>query len=198
MREITITLTDEQEKYLREFAVKQCDGSRDNVGTYHPMHVVQTRRERIINPDYDQEDKIQYAIPDYDIFCDSPQNLIKEYYKCKGEKCPIKIVSFEEAYKATYFTDVEGEEQIIFDEKEYLEAYGIYEDEYSKTYIGYYYDAVAVFFILDEAKRYIEYQGHNLTHPRTYTIGAGYANKGEYHHFWQLLFDIGDKLIPIY
>lgn len=85
------------------------------------------------------------------------------------------------------FIDVNGEEQVILDENDYLRAYGIDEKSYYKVHTCNYYRTKAIFFILDEAKKYIKYRGHNLTNPRTYTVGAGYANKGEYHHFWELL-----------
>jgi hypothetical protein len=56
------------------------------------------------------------------------------------------------------------------------------------------YRNVAYFFILEEAKRYMQYQGHNLISPRTYTFSSGYDNRGEYEHFWDLLLAIGKML----
>jgi len=194
MSEVTIGLTEEQEKFLKEFSLKQCEGSKDNVGTHHPLHLVQTRDEVVVDPDYETPEKVQYHGPDWGEEYDSPQELIKGYYEQEDEDCPIKIVSFDEAYKASRFIDVNGEEQVVFSESDYLSAYGVDEEIYNKVNIGYRYRTVATFFILDEAKRYLEYQGHNLTNPRTYTVGAGYANKGEYHHFWELLLVMGMKL----
>jgi hypothetical protein len=115
MPEITISLTEEQEKFLKLFAQNHYPGAKDNVCTNNPLHLVQTREERVVDPDYDEPDKIKYR-------------------------------------------------------------------------------TVAIFFILEEAKKYIKYQGHNLSNPRTYTVSAGYSNKGEYHHFWELLFDMGKRL----
>jgi len=122
------------------------------------------------------------------------RKLIEAYHERQGEECPVEIVDFDTAYYADKFIGVDGEEWVIVDEGDYLSAYGIPNDFYHKTNICFGYRTAAVFFILDEARKYIEYQGHNLTNPRTYTIGAGYANKGEYHHFWELLFNIGEKL----
>lgn len=191
MNKITIELSDKQEQFLKEFALKHYDGSKDNVGTETPIHIVQTRRERVIDPEYDSADITKYYIPDNcDGGYDSAEELIKAFYE--DDECPIPIVSFQDAYDAKRFIDVNGIEQVIVDEKDYLEAYGI--DNYYKVCLEYYYQDVAYFFILDEAKKYMQYQKHNLDHPRTYTVGGGYANKGEYHHFWKLLFDLGNHL----
>lgn len=194
MREVTISLTDEQEKYLKEFSSKQCEGSKDNVGTHQPLHLVQTRDEVVVDPDYEDADKEQYHVDDWGEDYDSPQDLIVAYWEQQDEECPIKIVTYDEAYAQDEFMDVTGEGQVIVDEDDYLAAYGIAEEFYHKVNIGYRYRTVATFFILDEAKKYLKYQGHNLTNPRTYTVGGGYSNKGEYHHFWELLFKIGENL----
>ena len=196
MREVTISLSEEQEKFLKLFSSKQYEGSKDNVGTRNPLHLVQTREERVVDPVFDDPDKVKYIVPDecYEEY-ESLQELIKGHYKYS--KCPIEIVSFDEAYEASgedEFIDVNGEEQVIFDEDDYLAAYGIDKKSYYKVHTCYHYRTVAIFFILDEAKKYMKYQGHNLTNPRTYTVDAGYSNKGEYHHFWQLLFDVGKNL----
>lgn len=185
MRTITIELTEEQEKFLKEFALKQGPNSKDNVCTDRPIHLVQTQRERVVDPAFDEPDATKYVLPDRDYAeYASAEELVKAFYEDKD--CPISIVSFDEAYQMDRCIDIHGEEQVIVDEDDYLEAYGITKEKYYKVNIGYYYDAVAVFFILDRAKEYLKYQSHNLEKPRTYTIGAGYANKGEYHHFWGL------------
>lgn len=64
MREIKISLTDEQEMFLKEFSLKHYEGSKDNVGTHHPLHLVQTMAERVVDPDYDEPDKVKYVVPD--------------------------------------------------------------------------------------------------------------------------------------
>lgn len=192
MCEVTIRITKEQERFLKEFTSKHYEGSKDNVCTRQPLHMVQTKRERIVNPDYDDFDKVVYYVSEWGESYNSVQEIIEIYYK--EHQCPIEIVSFEDAYKADSIIDINGEETIISDKDDYLNAYGISSDSYDEVHIGYFYENVAAFFILDEAKKYIQYQKHNLTEPRTYTISAGYGNEGEYNHFWQLLFDIGKKL----
>ena len=194
MSTITINLTDEQERYLKEFSLKQFSGSKDNVGTDRPLHVVQTQYNRVVDPDHEDPDKVSYFVPDWCEDYESMQDLIKAYYQHESDGCPIEIVDYDVAYEASEFIDVNGDEPIILSEDDYLEAYGIPKDFYYKVNTVFDYRTVAVFFILDEAKKYMEYQGHNLTNPRTNTIGAGYANKGGYHHFWDLLFNIGKQL----
>ena len=49
------------------------------------------------------------------------------------------------------------------------------------------YKTVAYFFSEEEAKRYCEYQAHNLTKPRTFAAGPGYSNKGDWEPFYDLL-----------
>lgn len=54
---------------------------------------------------------------------------------------------------------------------------------------------VAFFFILSEAKKYLQYQRHNLKRARTFSYSPGYGNCGEYEHFYRLLFSLGQKLL---
>lgn len=192
MSEITIILTEQQEKFLKMFAANHGPNSEDNVGTRKPFHVVQTRRERVVDTDYDSPDIIKYYVPDESEDYDSAEEMIRAYWE--HQECPVKIVPFGEAQYNSDFVDVEGEQQYVDNEEEYIEAYGIPKDHYYKTAMEYHYEPVAVFFILAEAERYMEYQKHNLCHPRTYTYSPGYANYGDYEHFWDLLYGMGVKL----
>lgn len=190
---IEVELTEQQVKFLKEFAVKQAPGSDDNRCTSMPIHSVQTRRERVTDCEIEDADKIMYIEadnPEYDY--ESIEEVVKSYYE--NDKCPIEIVSFDKAYHTRDFKDINGEDICIFDEKDYFEAYGIPDDYCYKVSIVYEYEPVAFFFILDEAKRYIDYQGHNLNNPRTFTYGPGYSNCGDYEHFYRLLMQIGMKL----
>ena len=153
MAEITVKLTDKQEEFLKLFASKQFEGSRDNVGTNNPLHLVQTQDERVVDPDHEDPDKVSYRVLDSGADYDSIEELIAGYWGNCSSVCPIEIVSFDEAYRADEFIDVNGEEQVIMDEDDYMEAYGITKDLYYKTNIVFDYRTVAVFFILDEAKK---------------------------------------------
>lgn len=192
MKNITIQVTEQQEHFLKLFATNHFPDADDNLGTHNPIHIVQTEDERVIDPDYDTADVVKFYVPDWSESYDSAEELIRAYYE--DEDCPIKIVSYDEAYAADRFLDIKGEEQVIMDEREYLDAYGIEDSFYNKTYIEKYYRDVAFFLILSEAKRYMEYQKHNLKNPRTYSYSPGYANKGEWDHFYNLLLNMGNEL----
>ena len=193
MGDITITLNEQQEKFLKQFAQNHFAGAEDNLGTQHPFHAVQTERKRVVDPDYGSVDETKYMVPDWiNDGYDSPEELVRAYYEDK--QCPIEIVTFDQAYGYDSFIDVSGEEQDILDDEDYLKAYGIDSSFYYKVNIEKYHVDVAYFFILEEANKYIKYQGHNLKNPRTYTYGPGYGNNGDYIHFWELLFKIGKQL----
>lgn len=188
-KKITIELTEQQEHFLKLFAANHYPGATDNLCSCNPIHVVQTRRERVADPDYGFD--VEKYVRDGEDY-DSAEDLIRAFWD--DVDCPIEIVSFDEASAQDRFTDIDGEEQVILDECDYLNAYGIQGDEYRKVSIEYYYEPVAFFFILAEARRYIEYQRHNLTAPRTYSYSPGYANHGDYEHFWDLLYKLGVML----
>jgi hypothetical protein len=56
------------------------------------------------------------------------------------------------------------------------------------------YDDIAYFFSKEEAKRYIQYQKHNLNNPRIYCKAPGYNNEGDFEPFYKLLREIAGKL----
>jgi len=49
-------------------------------------------------------------------------------------------------------------------------------------------------FSLEEAKKYLTYQGHNLSDPYIFGHSPGYANGGDYIPFYDLLKSIAEKL----
>ena len=53
---------------------------------------------------------------------------------------------------------------------------------------------VAYFFSQEEARRYTEYQKHNLELPRIYAQSPGYNNEGDWQPFYDLLLSIGQLL----
>lgn len=190
-KKIQIEITEAQEKFLKTFAEKQYPGAKDNLATVSPIHVVQTRRERVINPDYDSCDHIAYYNTDMEMGFDSLKEMVESYYE--DDDIDFEIIPYEKCQ----YQDIKGydeKEYHIYDENDYCEAYGIDGSNVHKTYVGYYYETVAFFFIREEAERYMKYQGHNLTSPRVYTYGPGYSNCGDYVPFWNLLMNIGQKL----
>lgn len=194
MKEITLALTERQENFLKEFAEKQYDGAKDNVFTETPIHTVQSKVERYIPyhedlMDYFGGEKIKYSACDsYEIWFESLEDLIMDFFE---DEPPIPYVSYEAVEHGTMI-DVMGQEQEICSEKDYLAAYGI--TMTGKTWIIDEWKDVAWFFIRDEAKRYIEYQRHNLHAPRVYTHSLGYSNRGDMPEFREMLLTIGQSL----
>lgn len=188
---IEIEITEAQEKFLKEFAEKQYIGAKDNLSTICPIHVVQDRRERVVNPDYDKVDRIIYHDSELNLDLNALEEIIEHYYE--EEDINFSIIPYEEA-KDNKIKGSDGKEYYIYDEDDYLIAYGINHTNIEKIHVGYYYENVAYFFIRDEAKDYMRYQSHNLISPRIYTFGPGYSNCGDYVPFWNLLMSIGQKL----
>lgn len=195
MAKIEIELTEQQEKFLKEFASKHYDGARDNVCTVDAFHVVESKRYEYIP--YSDDITDWYAdLPlkftdseEYEVWYEDETELIREHYEDRGDECPIEIVPYEEY---SDIEDIHGNEIFISNYVEYFNAYGI--DIRGVAWVKSYYVPVAYFFILDEAKRYIEYQRHNLRQPRTYTYSAGYSNYGDFVPFRNLLLTMGTQL----
>lgn len=195
MTKIEIELTEQQEKFLKEFASKHYDGAKDNLYTADAFHVVETKRLEYIPYSEDIVDwygelPLKFTTDDdYEVWYNDEIELIKEHYEECGKKCPIEIVPYSD------YIDIEsiyGNDVFITNYEQYFEAYGI--EIKGIAWEKYTYEPVAFFFILDEAKRYIQYQRHNLRQPRTYTYSAGYSNYGDFVPFRNLLLSIGKKL----
>lgn len=194
---LEIELTEKQEKFLKMFAEKHCNGAEDNRMTSDCLHVVEDKRERHI---VYHEDLVDYY-SDLDLkFCndeahecwyDNEVELIEEYLLDNG--CDeVEVVSYEEAY-LNNIIGLDGEEYGINSYNDYFKSYGI--QYVAISWIDYEYIPVAYFFILDEAKRYLKYQAHNLRSPRVYTHSAGYSNCGDFIPFRDLLLEMGTGLI---
>ena len=178
---VNIELSEKEAKFLKQFALKQGEGAKDNAGTMTPIHVVERIRKEFIE-DGSGEAWIdaceEYGYEAYESFDD----LISARRE-NGEDLPL--------YKDVYCQDVN--DVFISDEKEYCEAYGI--SVRSGRYFKYV-EPVAFFFTLDEAKRYKnEYQSHNCSDCRIYTYGLGYSNKGDMPSFRALLMRMGQQIL---
>ena len=180
--EYTININAEEQKFLMDFAEKQAEGCRDNIGTMTPIHVVE-RRDVAFFP---SEDGDTY---NYDGHCeDSLDKLIQHI----NDQRPFPLPS----YDSVYLTDVEtadGEEIFITDATKYIEAYC------PDVQVGFTvcsYRPVAFFLIRDEAVRYMTgYQAHNCANCRIFTYGLGYSNYGDLPCFRNLLMRLGTALL---
>lgn len=177
-----VNLTDIEKKYLLEFASKQYDGSKDNVGTCDPIHVVERRCDIITTSDYSDETKFVVNMDgDY-----SDYETFEEALKCLVECFCEDELDLETLKNCT------DEEEV----NNYLEecGYELYSiEEYA---VKHYYEPVAYFLIRDEAERYMKYQKHNLGEgTRIYTRGLGYDNRGDMPIFRELLMKLGQQLL---
>jgi len=178
MREINIELTEQEAKYLAEFAEKQYEGAEGNVGTRTPIHVVERKEQYFSQGDGDEwlcEDN------DYKIYKDLDA-MIKDLRESGKEIPPYDEVGYEDV-NDVWITDGES----------YCEAYGIHAQCGSiiETY-----RPVAFFLIRDEAVRYKDgYQKHNCGDCRIYTYGLGYSNNGDLPVFRELLMKLGRQLL---
>ncbi|MGG4439226.1 hypothetical protein [Brevibacillus fortis] len=195
MKQVTISITEQQEKFLKLFAEKQTPGAPDNRYTSYPLHIVENKRYNYIPYSYDiaeyfdEDDLVFTNDDDYAVWFTNEVEMVKDWYSDRD--CPIEIKSFKEL-EYQDITGVNGEESFVTDYNEYFEVYGV--SVHQIAWRKEYYEQVAMFFILEEAKRYMQYQKHNLESPRVYTYSAGYANDGEYTHFWDLLMVLGKQL----
>lgn len=184
---INIELTDEQVSYLKQFAANQYEGAEDNVCTPKPLHLVQTQIEEYIhdgggNGEYD----VYINTDDYSERFENERDLVLKYGKYDN---PDDVVDYETAY---YEKDSIND-RTIYDIDDYFKAYGI-DSAIECCSVVRRYETVAYFFILENAKKYIKAQSHNLNNPRTFTVYRGYSNESEYEPFFDLLMSIGTKL----
>ena len=197
MKEVTIQLTEEQEKFLQLFAQKQHHGAEDNACTAHAIHVVENKRyDRIpysedLETYYDNDTLCFTTDDDYDRWWDSEVELVLDYYAERGEDCPIEVEPFQ-AVLGDSTENTKGEMTEILNWSDYFRLYDV--PLHAMAWKKEYWDKVAFFFVKEEARKYLAYQGHNLHKPRIYTYGAGYGNEGDYIPFRNLLLQIGTQL----
>lgn len=197
MKEVTIQLTVEQEKFLQTFAQNHYHGAEDNASTANAFHVVENKHYDYIPY---SEDLVNFFedLPlcfttdtDYDRWWTSEEELILDYYAEHDKVCPIEVKPFQDLLGDSV-PNTKGEMVEILDWPHYFERYEV--PLQAMAWQKVYWEKIAFFFIKEEAKKYLQYQGHNLHQPRIYTYGAGYGNEGDYIPFRDLLLHIGQTL----
>lgn len=178
---INIDITEEQAKFLRQFAKNQHEGAKDNLGTRKPLHLVQTGRDEVVWDGGEDGDETAYWSSDLQELYADEVKLVRDL---TGKE---DVLPYDEAE----FTFINGLQ--VLDIDDYFEAYGA--EGCCKVSIVHMYDTAAYFFTLEEAKKYLKYQSHNLNRPRIYTVGGGYGNNGDYEPFYDLLMSIGMELL---
>ena len=192
---IEVDITDNEYKFLKQYA-EVYGKEREIDYTADPIVLVQDRFKEYTNPDYyftglDYE----LAINGYDVTVDG---LITSF-----EELTINIRDILREHKFTgkYITDIIDD--ITFklygldSQDEFIENYDDVEIYIKKHYYKYKYKTVAYFLTRAEAEKYLQYQGHNLHHPRVYTSYSGYDNRGDYPALTKLLLKIGKMLEEI-
>lgn len=178
---LNLEITDRQAAFLRQFAQKQHEGADDNLGTYKPLHLVQTRDEDIIRDGGECSDRSAYY-----------SDVLGEHYDDEKDMiCELTGNGDALSYEDARYNEING--IYVYSIDDYFKAYGA--EGCSVVSIAYNYRTVAYFFTLEEARKYAKYQAHNLKNPRIYTVGAGYGNKGDYEPFFDLLMSIGTELL---
>lgn len=196
-RKIEIELTEQQEKFLKLFAEKQFNGAEDNLYTSNAIHVVENYRPVYLPYHEDQIDyfgdlPLQFTTDEaHEVWFNSEVEAVKDWFESNETEPHIEIVSFKELQYTDAKTE-DGEDIFVVNYDDYFKVYGI--DYYTATWLQDNYEPEAFFFIRDEAKRYLDYQKHNLRKPRIYTYSSGYANNGDFDHFRNLLMRMGNKL----
>jgi hypothetical protein len=166
-------------KFLVEFAKKQYEGAKDNLGTKTPIHVVE-RIEKTFIEDGSEEVWVDDD-NDYEAY-ESFDDLIAAR-RNNGEELPD--------YEAVEYEDVG--DVWISSQEDYCRAYKM--NVRSGRFIQHT-SPCAFFLIRDEAVRYMKgYQSHNCGDCRIYTYGLGYSNLGDLPVFRELLMKMGRALI---
>lgn len=179
--EFKINLNNDEISFLKQFSEKQKNGAKDNVGTMTPIHLVERIRKEYIESDdghaWVWNDDYEWKTFDsFDEMLDYAREATKENYP---------------PYDDVEYADVN--DIWIESEKAYCEAYGI---KAFPCKMVEYTEPVAFFFILDEAKAYMNgYQKHNCSDCRIYTYGLGYSNRGDLPTFRELLMKMGTALL---
>lgn len=191
--EIKIDIKDENTlQFLKMFAENHYSGADDNVCTHQPIHLVQSREYMYVPYDcelaYDYDGWEICFMSEYGEECyDNEVDFIKEnFYLDELEIEETDLKSYDELYIDSSLS--------ICDYEDYFLHYGISKEEYRILCKKGYWETKAYFLIRKEAERYQEYQKHNLGKSRIYTDSCGYANKGEWHKFYDLLLKMGNEV----
>lgn len=176
---VNVILTEQERRFLAEFAAKQYEGADGNVGTRTPIHVVERTNKTFVQ---DGSDEVWVDADNEYAAYDSFDDLIEARRK-NGEDLPD--------YEDAEFEDVND---IWIDSiAAYCKAYSI--DVYSGRYLLSH-RPVAFFLIRDEAVRYMKgYQAHNCDDCRIYTYDLGYSNNGDLPIFRELLMRMGKAVL---
>lgn len=172
--------------FLKQFYERHCKNTDDNLCTYKPIHLVQSKEytyapysSELIN-EWDWEVCFM-EMGDYGVIRDEVEFL--SYYFEIENAIPFEELEQVELEKGGNF--------VIFDYDDYFEYYGLEKSDYEILCRKHYWQTRAYFLIRQQAEEYKKYQKHNLGESRVYTDSSGYSNYGEWESFYDLLLSIG-------
>jgi len=169
----TLKFTEEELNYLKQYA-KVFEEERKEDATADPIVIVQDLHKE--SGTKEEHDKIIY----YDEVTGLEIKNVNDFIETLREKHDLT-------------------EDYVIDLKEYLDENNYFEDLEKDIFIRalfekHTYKPVAYFFTKEEARKYMDYQSHNLIKPRIYTANAGYGNYGDYPVLQNLLLKLGKEL----
>lgn len=171
----TIELTEEQGIMMKELIEKR--KTMDRRCTHLPFYSVQTKESRPVMEGYGEDEIIIVHSEEGDEVDYSSRESILEL----ADNYDMANEEMEELIEEIDLTDVENVTEFL--NEHFKSEYG----HYYSVPIEYYYKDVAFFLTEQEAFSYCKYQSHNLCEPRTYGHSTGYANKGYFPSFLDML-----------
>lgn len=209
--ELKLQTTERTLQFLRQFAALQFPGSPDNLATGHPYHIVQSYSPKYLCKVKEEEWEYDFVYACGDLghakFFDSPTEAILDAHGYRSVEAYNQAVKdgtqtgpLLEPWDASWrcfgsiyheIATQDGEEAVITSTAEYAALYGIDEDSWHVVGVIPGWRDKSIHFTLQEARRYMDYQCHNLSRARTYTDGAGYGDRGDFIPMWDFLYDAG-------
>lgn len=147
--------------------IKEDRKNSNNRMTAEPIYLVQTRRERRVNLDYDSCDVERLYIQELaeDGFCPTIEDIRDGALRSTSLPCNV-VMDMEESNNLDEVLRILNEYDLNNDNEIYI------------MYLEYYWDTRAYFFSEEEAEDYRAYQSHNLGVSRLFVDNIGYSNGG--------------------
>lgn len=152
--------------------------TQDTYGTRNPIYLVQRRKTRTVDPEYDTVEEKRLYIPEISVegFCPTFEDVKDGILRETPLPCDF-VMELEDCGS-------------IEEMRSTFKSYFSEEDDYyyaELLKIGYYWETVAYFLTLEDAKQYQHYQAHNLGVNRVYVDYAGYDNRGLFAQLLEVL-----------
>lgn len=159
----------EKDKEILELIhkIREDRKNSNNRMTAEPIYLVQTRRERHVNLDYDGCDVERLYIQELaeDGFCPTIEDIRDGALRSTSLPCNV-VMDIEESNNLNEVLKVLDEYELNKNNEIYI------------MHIKYYWETRAYFFSEEEAEDYRVYQSHNLGVSRLFVANAGYSNGG--------------------